>query len=87
MGVTAHEQSPSLRVHDVGLVQNDVATALRVAIDDGRAGSHPTPDPDGREETPILLEVEIPEEVLQVPLADELVTLGVVEERRRPLGL
>ena len=31
--------------------------------------------------------VEIPEQVLQVPLADELVALGVVEERRGVLGL
>jgi hypothetical protein len=39
------------------------------------------------QDAPVLLQVEISEEVLQVPLAQELVALGVVEERRRVLTL
>ena len=79
----ARAARPSSRRADVGLVHDVVAAALLVALDDRRARAHARADRDRREQLPVLARVQVPEQVLQVPLADELVALGVVEQRRR----
>jgi hypothetical protein len=87
VGAAADEQA-RVRVRDhVGLVHHVVATALVVALHDRRARAHLRPDLDRREELPVLSGVEVPEELLQVPLEHEAVALGVVEERRRDLAV
>ena len=87
MRVAAHEQLAGRVEHHVGLVHHPVAAAALIALDDRRARAHARAERDRREQEPVLAAVQVPEQVLQVPLADELVALGVVEQRRRILRL
>ena len=87
MRMAAHEQLAGGVEHHVGLVHHPVAAAALVALDDRGARAHARAERDRREQEPVLAAVQVPEQVLQIPLADELVALGVVEQRRRILRL
>ena len=87
MGTAADQQAGILFVEEIGLVHNVESTAFVIALGDGGDRTHATPHPDGGKHLPVLLGVEVPKQVLEIPIADKGVALGVMEQGRGPLGV
>ena len=81
MGTAPDQQARIIGIEEVGLVDNVEPAAFLVAIRDGGDRSNPAPHSDRRKEFPVLLGVQISDQVLQVPIGGEPVALGVKKQR------
>jgi len=84
IGSTPHKKLAFIarhRAHEVRFVDDPVSASSRVAVDDRRARLNMGPDRHGCEELSTLLAMQVSEKIREVPIAEELVALRVVEKR------
>ena len=73
---------------DGGFIKLTTAeAALLKALGNGRDRANRGADRDGMKHLPVLLGVKVSKQILQVPLTDKLVTLGVVKQGRGVIAL
>ena len=82
MGSSAYEEASVGFIEEGCLVEDIVSASLVVSVNNCGDRAHSALCWNRGEEFPILLAVKVSKKVLQVPLSDEFVTLGVVKKGR-----
>src|SRR6185369_9072225 len=83
----AAQQDRACRAEEQGLAHHVVAGALAIPLRDECSGAHRLAQPRGPEQLPLLLRMEVPDEVREIPVLEERVALGMKQQSWRHLPI